>query len=116
MINYFILTFQGFEYFKEKYKYENFSKTQISSLVKLLRFLIKKYKIDIVNILGHSDISPERKKDPGEKFPWRQLAEKKLCFWHTLNEKKIKKFRNKNLTKRKSENFRRFCQSSSFNK
>lgn len=85
--------------------YTNFSKTQISSLVKLLRFLIKEYKIDIVNILGHSDISPERKKDPGEKFPWSQLAKKKLCFWHTLNEKKIKRFRNKKLTTSESENF-----------
>ena len=33
------------------------------------------------------------------------MVQKKLCFWHTLNEKKIKKFRNKNLTKSESENF-----------
>ena len=33
-----------------------------------------KYRIDKKNILGHSDIAPERKKDPGEKFPWKYLA------------------------------------------
>ena len=48
---------------------KNFQKTN-SSLLKLSKFLIKKYKINAKNILGHSDIAPERKKDPGEKFPW----------------------------------------------
>ena len=43
--------------------------------------------------MGHSDIAPERKRDPGEKFPWKNLAKFKLAKWHTLNEKKIKKFR-----------------------
>ena len=47
-------------------------------------------------MLGHSDISPSRKKDPGEKFPWEMLAKKKLVFWHNLNQKKIKKFRHDN--------------------
>ena len=46
------------------------------------------------NILGHSDIAPNRKKDPGEKFPWKLLANKKLCVWHHLNENKIKRYRN----------------------
>ena len=46
------------------------------------------------NILGHSDIAPNRKKDPGEKFPWKLLANKKLCIWHHLNENKIKRYRN----------------------
>ena len=49
---------------------KNFPTKQIISLLKLSKFLIKKYKIDPKNILGHSDIAPSRKKDPGEKFPW----------------------------------------------
>ena len=57
--------------------YKAFNSKQIFSLKKLLIFLIKKYKIKIDNILGHSDIAPERKKDPGEKFPWELLAKKK---------------------------------------
>ena len=76
------------------YGYKNFSLRQITSLFKLLKYLMKKYNIKKHNILGHSDISPNRKKDPGEKFPWNRLAKKNLCKWHTLNEKKIKRYRN----------------------
>ena len=76
------------------YKYKKFTKEQINSLIKLSKFLIKKYKIDKKNILGHSDIAPNRKKDPGEKFPWKKLAKNNLCYWHNLNEKKAKKLRN----------------------
>jgi len=73
--------------------YENFSQRQIISTKKLLKYLIRKYSINFKNVLGHSDISPDRKKDPGEKFPWKGLAKHKLCQWHNLNEKKIKKKR-----------------------
>ena len=83
------------------YGYKNFSSYQIASLIKLLKYLKKKYKIKNQNILGHSDISPNRKKDPGEKFPWKYLAKNKLCHWHILNEEKIKKLRKKELTKSK---------------
>ena len=76
--------------------YKNFSSKQIFSLKKLLNFLIKRYRIKKNCILGHSDISPNRKKDPGEKFPWKMLAKNKLGLWHNLDPKKIKKFRNKN--------------------
>jgi len=79
------------------HKYNDFSFKQISALVALLRNLIKKYNIEVQNILGHSDIAPLRKKDPGEKFPWKKLAKKKICVWHNLNEKKIKKFRNEKI-------------------
>ena len=76
--------------------YKNFFSKQIFSLKKLLKFLIKRYRIKKNCILGHSDISPNRKKDPGEKFPWKMLAKNKLGLWHNLDPKKIKKFRNKN--------------------
>ena len=75
------------------FKYPGFSQNQIKELEKLLRYLLKKYKIHKQKVLGHSDISPFRKKDPGEKFPWKQLAKKKLCKWHTLSKKKLKKLR-----------------------
>ncbi len=80
-----------------QFGYRNFSYNQIFSLKKLLNILIKKYRIRKDYILGHSDISPSRKKDPGEKFPWEMLAKNKLATWHNLNKKNIKKFRNKNL-------------------
>jgi N-acetylmuramoyl-L-alanine amidase len=79
--------------------YKNFSTKQLSSLKILLRTLIKKYKIDLKNILGHSDIAPERKKDPGEKFPWKNLANHKLAIWHSLKESNLKKNRKKRLNK-----------------
>ena len=84
--------------------YKKFSKKQIFSLQKLLKILVKKYKIKKNYVLGHSDISPGRKKDPGEKFPWEMLAKNKLSFWHNLDQKKIKKFREKNLTTKTDEN------------
>jgi len=84
--------------------YKKFSKKQIFSLQKLLKILVKKYKIKKKYVLGHSDISPGRKKDPGEKFPWEKLAKNNLSFWHNLDQKKIKKFRKKNLITRIDEN------------
>jgi len=73
--------------------YKKFSLKQISSLLKLSKFLIEKYRIAHKNILGHSDIAPERKKDPGEKFPWEYLSKNKIGLWHTLNKQELIKNR-----------------------
>ena len=73
--------------------YKNFNQKQVSSIIYLLKKLKKKYKIKKENILGHSDIAPLRKKDPGEKFPWKLLGKKKLSLWHGLSEKNCKKLR-----------------------
>ena len=62
-------------------KYQNFPKKQIFSLIKLLKKLMKKYNIKKENILGHSDIAPLRKIDPGEKFPWFFLSTKGVAIW-----------------------------------
>ena len=78
-----------------QFGYKNFSKKQINSLINLSKFLIKKYKINKRNILGHSDIAPDRKKDPGEKFPWEYLAKKNIGIWHNLDKKKLRKLRKK---------------------
>ena len=69
-----------------EFGYKKFSKKQIFSLLKLSKFLIKKYKIYNNNILGHSDIAPLRKKDPGEKFPWEFLSKNKVGLRHTLKK------------------------------
>ena len=70
-------------------KYKKFSKKQIQSILKLSKYLIKKYKIKNKFILGHSDIAPLRKIDPGEKFPWKHLSKHNVGLWHDLNEKKL---------------------------
>ena len=88
-----------------EFGYKTFSKKQISSLVKLSKFLIKKYKISSSNILGHSDIAPQRKKDPGEKFPWKYLSKNKIGLWHTLKKKELIKNRNFKVSKIEKEFF-----------
>jgi len=76
------------------HNYKKFSRKQINSLIKLSKFLIRKYKIKPSFFLGHSDIAVDRKKDPGEKFPWKYLAKKKIGLWHDLNQNFTKKKRN----------------------
>ena len=82
-----------------EYGYKKFTKKQTSSLLKLSRFLIKKYKISPNNILGHSDIAILRKKDPGEKFPWEYLSKNKIGIWHTLNKQDLIKNRKLKISK-----------------
>ena len=78
-----------------RFGYKKFTYKQISSTLVLIRHLVNKYKISKKNILGHSDIAPDRKKDPGEKFPWEHLAKKKLSIWHNIKQKELKSFRKK---------------------
>jgi N-acetylmuramoyl-L-alanine amidase len=80
------------------FNYKKFSKKQIQSIKKLSKFLIEKYKIDQKNILGHSDIAPNRKKDPGEKFPWKYLAKFRIGNWHSLSVKTLVKNRRKKIS------------------
>ena len=84
-----------------KYSYKTFSKKQIKSVLKLSSFLITKYKIKSNFILGHSDIAPDRKQDPGEKFPWKYLSKNKIGYWHNLSQEKL--FKNRNLKIDKSD-------------
>ena len=76
-----------------KFGYTNFKKKQLSSLIKICKNLIRKYKIKKQNIVGHSDIAPLRKIDPGEKFPWRELANRNIGIWHNYKTKILKKSR-----------------------
>ena len=87
-----------------EYGYRKFNDKQIKSLIKISKKIIKKYKIHKKNILGHSDIAPLRKIDPGEKFPWKLLSKKKIGIWHNVNSKILESSREK-----KSEiNLRKF--------
>ncbi|WP_440933375.1 N-acetylmuramoyl-L-alanine amidase [Candidatus Pelagibacter sp.] len=86
-------------------KYKKFSKKQIRSILKLSKYLIKKYKIKNKFILGHSDVAPYRKKDPGEKFPWRYLSKNRVGLWHDLNEKKLFKIRETKVDKNDENKF-----------
>ncbi len=52
-----------------------FPDEQIAAVIALSREIIARHSIAPGNVVGHSDIAPERKTDPGERFPWRELAE-----------------------------------------
>ena len=82
-----------------RFGYKNFTYKQINSTIILIRYLVNKYRISKKNILGHSDIAPDRKKDPGEKFPWEYLAKKKLSIWHNIEKQELKNLRKKKCNK-----------------
>jgi N-acetylmuramoyl-L-alanine amidase len=85
-----------------EFGYENFNKKQIFQLLKLCKILIRKYKIKKNNLLGHSDIAPLRKIDPGEKFPWEYLSKNNLGIWHDYKNNFLKKFRKIKISKKKA--------------
>lgn len=55
--------------------YRPFAEAQIDALIPLLHSIIQRYDIPRANVVGHSDVAPQRKTDPGELFPWDRLAE-----------------------------------------
>tara|TARA_B100001063_G_C16427100_1_gene387000 strand:- start:57 stop:581 length:525 start_codon:yes stop_codon:yes gene_type:complete len=65
-----------------QFGYQNFSSNQVKSLIKLCKYLKKKYSIKKEDFLGHSDIAPLRKIDPGEKFPWKKLSAHNIGNWY----------------------------------
>jgi len=90
-----------------QYGYTSFKKKQISTLVKLCKILKKKYKIKTKNFLGHSDVSPLRKIDPGEKFPWEFLSIKKIGIWHDFKSNFLKKYRKLKVSKKEVKKFKK---------
>ena len=59
--------------------YIPYSSEQINSLMILMRFIYQNHPINPNLVLGHSDIAPDRKKDPGHLFPWDLLVKHKLA-------------------------------------
>ncbi len=57
------------------YHFEDFQKNQIATLIDLIHDIRTRWTIPNKNILGHSDVAAGRKRDPGEKFPWTELAQ-----------------------------------------
>lgn len=58
-----------------------FSEVQIEAVVALCRGIVERWNIAPERVLGHSDVAPVRKVDPGEKFPWLRLAEAGVGHW-----------------------------------
>lgn len=61
-----------------------FSAIQIESCIELCLYLVNKHNINPASVIGHSDVAPDRKIDPGIFFDWQMLAKQGLGCWHNL--------------------------------
>lgn len=61
--------------------WQPYSLAQIDALILLLKDIVQRHELPPGSIIGHSDIAPQRKVDPGPLFPWRRLAEEGLILW-----------------------------------
>ncbi len=57
-----------------EFGYRDFPPTQIEAVITLCKDILSRHAISPRNVVAHSDVAPERKDDPGELFPWQQLA------------------------------------------
>ncbi|MBV9045289.1 MAG: N-acetylmuramoyl-L-alanine amidase [Alphaproteobacteria bacterium] len=64
-----------------EFGYIPFAEPQIAALIDLAQGILKRHPIPPHRVLGHSDVAPARKEDPGELFPWQQLAEFGIGLW-----------------------------------
>lgn len=62
-----------------EFGYRPFPDAQIEALLPLLGDIVKRHDIARANVVGHSDVAPARKDDPGELFAWERLAEHRLA-------------------------------------
>lgn len=69
-----------------KYGYRAFTAQQMDALVQLCKDIISRHTISKFRVLGHSDIAPERKVDPGELFDWKMLADAGIGVWPQPDE------------------------------
>ena len=64
-----------------EFGYVDFAPGQIAALIDLAQGILARHPIPAARVLGHSDVAPARKMDPGERFPWKQLAEFGIGTW-----------------------------------
>jgi len=76
----------GIELQHDNFGQTPFSEKQIAALKPLLEDIIKRYNIRPENIVGHSDIAPDAKPDPGKAFPWQELAQSGIGLWYDIND------------------------------
>ena len=64
-----------------EFGYRDFPEVQIDAVIRLIGDIRSRWTIPDARIIGHSDLAPERKQDPGERFPWKRLAGEGHGLW-----------------------------------
>ena len=64
-----------------EFGYRDFPEVQIDAVISLISDIRSRWTIPDARIIGHSDLAPERKQDPGERFPWKRLASVSHGLW-----------------------------------
>jgi N-acetylmuramoyl-L-alanine amidase len=64
-----------------EFGYRLFPDAQIDAVIALCRDILARHAIPARRVLAHSDVAPDRKQDPGELFPWKQLAGEGIGVW-----------------------------------
>ena len=72
---------QGYTDTPEGRIWQPWSEQQINALVLLLKDIMQRHGLTAHSVVGHSDIAPQRKVDPGPAFPWERLAQEGLILW-----------------------------------
>jgi len=72
-----------------EFGYKEFTESQIKAVMGLCKAIQDRHNIRYV--LGHSDIAPDRKEDPGELFPWQRLAKEGIGFWPAVADEDVVK-------------------------
>ena len=73
-----------------EFGYEPFPVSQIEALIDLASGILKRHAISPARVVGHSDVAPARKTDPGELFPWAQLADYGIGLWPAWSAKALR--------------------------
>jgi N-acetylmuramoyl-L-alanine amidase len=68
-----------------EFGYREFPEAQIRAVIELSHGIMKRHPIPASRVVGHSDVAPARKTDPGELFPWRRLAEEGIGVWPEMS-------------------------------
>lgn len=64
-----------------EFGYRDFPEAQMQALETLAKEIVARHAIPAINVVGHSDVAPQRKIDPGERFDWRRLARAGVGLW-----------------------------------
>lgn len=64
-----------------EFGYPDFPLRQVAAVIALCKSILTRHRIPVDRVLGHSDVAPARKQDPGEKFPWELLSESHVGHW-----------------------------------